>query len=301
MNSKENELLEATLVERRINELRQRPIRGNFDIAHLKKIHHYIFQDLPQAGLWNYGASPGEFRPPVAQGLDWIKNRPLESIESISCVAYSRMDGAAQKQLVKILAAANPAKLGKLKTREFTEIIGNLYVVLDYIHPFSEGNSRTLREFTRQLAEESGYYIDWARFNQQPAGRDILYIARDLSVNPIALPHIQNFATERDVRHTMIVFERNRNLPNLLQDAIRPTRAIAFEKDPEHEALKKHPELSCAYTALHNAETYFQNEMPSEPDSQRQALSQVKVDIQTNLNAGEIRKFRESWKAHRLE
>ena len=84
------------------------------------------------------------------------------------------MDKPAQEELARILKTANPAALGKLKTREFTAATAKLYAATDYIHPFKDGNSRTLREFTRQLAKESGYRIDWERFNQQPAGRDIL-------------------------------------------------------------------------------------------------------------------------------
>ncbi|WP_353744070.1 MULTISPECIES: Fic family protein [Pseudomonas] len=55
----------------------------------------------------------------------------------------------------------------------FTKAIGKLYSQLDFIHPFSDGNSRTLREFSRQLAEASNYRLDWERFGQSPAGRDL--------------------------------------------------------------------------------------------------------------------------------
>lgn len=298
MQDKGNKSLESLLANRRIRQLQNNPISGNFDTAHLKETHRYIFQDFPQEGLWNYGSPPGEFRPPVMKGLDWIKNRRLESINSMSCVTYSRMDKTAQEQLAQILESANPAALRKRKTTEFTEAIGKLYAAADYIHPFSEGNSRTLRVFTRQLAEVSGYRLDWERFNEQTAGRDILYIARDLSVNTIALPNIQNLATKRDVyyTHTLDVFGGNRDLPNLLRDAIRPARAVDFERLPENEALAIHPELSRAYAAFHTAEKYFQDKMPGKPNSQRQALALVKTNIQTHLDAGETDQFYKSWK-----
>lgn len=134
------------------------------------------------------------------------------------------MDRAAQARLDKALQGANPAALGRLNTAALIQAIGKLYAELDYIHPFGEGNSRTLREFTRSLAETSGYTLDWGRFGNSPAGRDMLYIARDRSVNELALPHIQHAGTKRDILFSMDQFEGNRNLPDLLRDAIRPRR-----------------------------------------------------------------------------
>src|SRR3546814_3305273 len=62
------------------------------------------------------------------------------------------MDEAAQSRLDAALQSANPSGLSRLKTAEFIKAIGKLYTELDYIHPFGDGNSRTLREFTRELA-----------------------------------------------------------------------------------------------------------------------------------------------------
>jgi cell filamentation protein len=76
---------------------------------------------------------------------------------------------------------------------------------------------------SRQLAEESGYELDWERFNQTPPGRDILYIARDLSVIEHCLPYIQDDVTRRDALRTVDQFEGNRDLPALLQDVSNPS------------------------------------------------------------------------------
>lgn len=37
---------ERDITSRRLLQLYQRPIKGNFDYAHLKKIHRFIFQDI---------------------------------------------------------------------------------------------------------------------------------------------------------------------------------------------------------------------------------------------------------------
>lgn len=223
----EREWLEGLFTAHRIAELRLDPVRGKFDAAHLKEVNRRIFQDLP--GLGFDDVTPGQYRPPVEAGNDWIKSRSLETVEASSNVAYSPMGKEAQARIDDVLKLANPAALAKLKTTDFIQVIGRLYTELDYIHPFPDGNSRTLREFTRQLADESGYRLDWEQFGKSPVGRDLLYIARDRSVNELALPHIRHASTKRDVMMTMDQFEGNRDLPNLLRDAVRPARAIAFE------------------------------------------------------------------------
>jgi cell filamentation protein len=53
---------------------------------------------------------------------------------------------------------------------------------LDHAHGFYEGNSRTLREFTRELAEEAGFTFDWTKTGVTAKERNELYLARDLAV-----------------------------------------------------------------------------------------------------------------------
>ena len=159
----ERQTLEAEHTFRRIVELRLDPVRGKFDAAHLKEINRRIFQDLP--GLGFDDVTPGLYRSPVPVGKDWIKSRSLETVDVPSNVAYSPMNKEAQARIDEVLKQANPAVLSKLKTSEFVRAMGKLYTELDYIHPFPDGNSRTLREFTRQLADESSYSLDWQQLH----------------------------------------------------------------------------------------------------------------------------------------
>jgi fido (protein-threonine AMPylation protein) len=57
-----------------------------------------------------------------------------------------------------------------------------LYGDLDHAHGFHEGNSRTLREFTRELADAAGYTLDWTRVGTDAEARNALYVARDIEV-----------------------------------------------------------------------------------------------------------------------
>lgn len=209
------------IVFRRIVELEIKPVTGNFDVNHLKEVHRRIFQDLPKMGV---NISPGIFRPPVGVNLDWVKMRQLESVNAISNVAYSNMSHDAQKKLDKILSTIDIKKLSKLDKNKFSKSIADLYVTIDYIHPFRDGNSRTLRTFTKQIAKESGFALNWEELNKNPAGRDILYIARDISVNKIALTQTNSEGTKTDILYTLDQLGNNRDMHSLMRDIVMPVK-----------------------------------------------------------------------------
>lgn len=158
----------------RLSELSENPIKGNFDIAHLKEIHQYIFQDSPNIA--------GKFRSEIKDPNKlWHKVRSYASFGNIT-VFYSRMDSQSIKEIEDTLNTININHLKTLNKNVFVKKITNLYSKLDYIHPFSDGNSRTLREFTRLLAKETGFKLDWSKFT-----RTEIYLARDFEVNTISL------------------------------------------------------------------------------------------------------------------
>ncbi len=162
------------------------------------------------------------------------------------------------------------------------------YVACDYVHPFPDGNSRTLRELTRQLAKDSGYQLDWCVFDKSKAGRDTLYIARDLSVNELALKNVKNADTKREIAFALDKYDGNKKLPELLRDCVRPERSISFEKMEEREALKKHPELHRAYSVMHKAEAQFST---TKHGIREKMLSLIKGRLIDNLDQGETKAF----------
>jgi cell filamentation protein len=219
----ERDDIEGRFTSLRQSELQQRPVHGSYDADHLKEINRRIFRDLPRIAGFE-GVTPGRFRPPVPEGKEWMKQRGLSTMDGPFFVAYSRMDEAAQARLDQALAGAKPAELRALDTEAFTRRIGRLYAELDHAHPFADGNSRTLRTFISQLARDAGYAIDWDGFARSPAGRDLLYIARDLSVNEIAMPLVRHPDTLKKIIHTRGRLQGHRALPELLRDAVRPRR-----------------------------------------------------------------------------
>jgi len=282
--------VEAFYTARRLTELRLRPVEGQFDAAHLQEINRRIFQDLP--GLGFDDVTPGHFRAPAPAGRDWVKHRRLDEVGISTHVAYSPMDAESRKKLDERLSKIDMAELRSMQTEPFGRFIAGLYADLDYLHPFSDGNSRTMREFTRQLADEAGFDLRWETFGQSRGGRDVLYVARDLSVNRQALPQVQHADTRRDLTFTLDQLEGNRDLTGLILSAgkavLQPKRAVAFERLEEANAVKAFPELAPLYRQLHEAVHRSREAFPQSVDGQARSVAGVRGRMQAALDAGEL-------------
>lgn len=155
-------------------------VPGRFDDQHLKDLHAYIFQDSP------------EHKPGITRSNTkdiWFKDRELEALPDSDGnlvpqpkhpVAYVNKNVG--KELNQALKNNKVEKFAQLPQEEFSEKLSDLYSKLDYVHPFHEGNSRTLRTFTSLMAESAGYDLDWNTTNVSPQSRNELYNARDLAV-----------------------------------------------------------------------------------------------------------------------
>lgn len=280
--------LEADLTSFRILELRLAPVIGEFDVAHLQEIHRRIFQDLPSVGFSD--VTPGEFRPPVDAGVTWMKHRVLESTSGPLFVAYSKMDAAAMQRLEQVLKRHPVNALAQLNPKEFGAVFSKIYSELDYVHPFLDGNSRTLRSFTSQLAEQAGYVIEWERFAASPQGRDALYIARDLAVNKLAKPGIEHPNSIMRIVGSMARLQGKPELSELLADAIRPGRAVAFERTEREQAIKAFPELVPAYDVLDAASRYMASK-GWDAEKTNTTMQDVKASLIAKINSGEVVRY----------
>ena len=168
---------EGDLVASRIKELVEKPIQGKFDAAHLKSVHAYLFQDLP------------EHRPGIIRrdSDGWHKTRELEGQGPSHVVHYLHRRVAARIAAI-LRAFGGPARLRGLPLGDAAARLARLYGDLDHAHGFYEGNSRTLREFTRELALAAGYTVDWTRAGSGRNARNALYVARDVAVLERAYP-----------------------------------------------------------------------------------------------------------------
>jgi len=93
-------------------------------------------------------------------------------------------------------------KIGRNTTppKKLAAPLATLYADLDFQHPFTDGNSRTLREFTRcWVAEKTSQHLTWAHTIDPFETRDALYLARDAEVLRRALDD-DLIAAEKDLR-----------------------------------------------------------------------------------------------------
>ena len=127
----------------RILELTQNPVEGSFDLAHLCKIHQYLFQDVYE---W-----AGEVRTvDIIRGDSRFCN--VRHIQSYSNTVFSAL--AAEKYLVN------------LEPKVFANRLAHYLSEINAIHPFREGNGRVQRLFISQLAKQTGYSLDYSALDQ---------------------------------------------------------------------------------------------------------------------------------------
>ena len=130
--------LERMYTGARIIDLLKKPLDGNFDIAHLKKIHHYIFQDIyPWAGTIRTVNISKEILFCDAQYIEKELNKIFLQLK--------------QEQYLKNCTDKDIAKRAAYYLGE-----------INAIHPFREGNGRTERIFISQLIRFNGYDIDFS-------------------------------------------------------------------------------------------------------------------------------------------
>jgi len=140
LNIKDNKTLEKAerkIVLAKLFELRKNKQIGKFDINHFVGIHKYLFEDIyPFAGkLRTENIAKGFFSFAEWQYIEEELTRILEKLKEQD---YLKNDS--REELVKDLA---------------------YYLSeLNVLHPFREGNGRTIREFIRELAYVNGYILD---------------------------------------------------------------------------------------------------------------------------------------------
>lgn len=133
---------ERRLTMFRMSDLLDTPVRGEFDLNHLRAIHRYLFQDLY---FW-----AGEIRT-----VDISKSAVFCKARFIECQA---------EELFGRLRREND--LAGLEKDQLIRRLAYYFSEINALHPFREGNGRTQREFIRELALKRGYVIRFARISR---------------------------------------------------------------------------------------------------------------------------------------
>ena len=143
-NDAELSKAEARITILRLDQLRQRPISGQFDLDHLQRIHRHIFRDVYS---W-----AGELR-----------TVSMSKGESLFCrYEFIAPEGE------RIFAQLRSEQSLRAKTKDvLCERLAFYFGEINALHPFREGNGRTQRVLLESIARQAGYEIDFEPISRE--------------------------------------------------------------------------------------------------------------------------------------
>ena len=146
---------EYDLTAFRARQLAENPVQGAYDLDHLKAIHRHLFQDV-------YGWAGKE------RTLNFSK--AVESQPGWKAV-FARTDEIASVVGEVAKGLAERGNLKGLDKPAFVEALTDVYVRLNFAHPFPEGNGRTTRVLLNQIAAVAGHKLDFERVPKEEWNR----------------------------------------------------------------------------------------------------------------------------------
>jgi cell filamentation protein len=136
-------------------EILENPLAGQFDLAHLQRIHLSLFQDV----------------------YDWAgKIRTVDISRGNSRFANVRFIESAANDIFNKLARENWLK--GLDAEALSKRLAHYLSEINALHPFREGNGRVQRIFISQLSQSAGYQLDYSDLEQEQ-----IYRAMELAFN----------------------------------------------------------------------------------------------------------------------
>lgn len=146
---------EGELSTLRSIEILENPIAGQFDLAHLQRIHLALFQDV----------------------YDWAgKIRTVDISRGNSRFANVRFIESAANDIFNKLVLEN--WLRGLDADALSKRLAHYLSEINALHPFREGNGRVQRIFISQLSQSAGYQLDYSDLEQEQ-----IYLAMEMAFN----------------------------------------------------------------------------------------------------------------------
>jgi cell filamentation protein len=154
-NAEDLDAYEGELSTLRSIEVLENPVAGQFDLAHLQRIHLALFQDV----------------------YDWAgKVRTVDISRGNSRFANVRFIESAANEIFNKLARENWLK--GLNADLLSKRLAHYLSEINALHPFREGNGRLQRIFISQLSQSAGYQVDYSDLEQEQ-----IYQAMELAFN----------------------------------------------------------------------------------------------------------------------
>ncbi len=143
LNIRDNAVLEEAEFDLTSHRILEKLPQGQFDYHHLKAIHKHIFQDL----------------------YDWAgQERTVRIAKDNSMFAYPEYIKSAIEKQFKELQKDN--YLINKGHSLFANKTAGYFNEINAVHPFREGNGRTLRVFFNELAKQVGFHLNWEKVNR---------------------------------------------------------------------------------------------------------------------------------------
>ena len=135
-------------------------IKKTFDYKHLKSLHKELFKDL----------------------YDWAgKERTVDISKPGTLFCRAMFIEEEAKRIFNNLKKDNFLKDIKDKSK-FSEKLGQLFLDINMLHPFREGNGRSQRLFIGDLAKENGYYLEWTNIPKE----EMIQMSKNDNVKEVA-------------------------------------------------------------------------------------------------------------------
>ena len=135
-------------------------IKKTFDYKHLKSLHKELFKEL----------------------YDWAgKERTVDISKPGTLFCRAMFIEEEAKRIFNNLKKDNFLKDIKDKSK-FSEKLGQLFLDINMLHPFREGNGRSQRLFIGDLAKENGYYLEWTNISKE----EMIQISKNDNVKEVA-------------------------------------------------------------------------------------------------------------------
>ena len=135
---------EARIVSIRDVELARETLPGEYNLQHYQEFHRHLFQDIY--------AWAGELRK-------------VDVSKGTSRFAHWRYLSEQTSAILAELVDEN-LLIGRNRT-SFVSRLAHYYSELNALHPFREGNGRTLRAFLRQVSAVAGWRLDWSALDPE--------------------------------------------------------------------------------------------------------------------------------------
>ncbi|AWW47540.1 cell filamentation protein Fic [Polynucleobacter paneuropaeus] len=169
-NAEDLDAYEGELSTLRSIEILENPIAGQFDLAHLQRIHLALFQDV----------------------YEWAgKIRTVDISRGNSRFANVRFIESAASDIFNKLAREN--WLRGLDADTLSKRLAHYLSEINALHPFREGNGRVQRIFISQLSQSAGYQLDYSDLEQEQIYRamELAFNGDELILAELILEHLE--------------------------------------------------------------------------------------------------------------